>query len=238
MYALVIGLFHPFDVENFHRAKDFVYNNLVRFYSVRAVVEGLDTFDTMKGKNFIIVANHQSSLDMFPLLKATPHRTTFLAKKELLFAPLFGVAAWLYGVVFINRAHSKSARGVMDQTAERISEKKINVWIFPEGTRSQSGTLLPFKKGAFHLAQQTQLPIVPIVIYDYSSIFNKKSKTFDSGVIKGKVLAPLSTEGTTADDVSKLAENVRQVMLKVFHEQDHLDKERNDASSSNDKKMM
>ena len=125
MYALVIGLFHPFDVENFHRAKDFVYNNLVRFYSVRAVVEGLDTFDTMKGKNFIIVANHQSSLDMFPLLKATPHRTTFLAKKELLFAPLFGVAAWLYGVVFINRAHSKSARGVMDQTAKRISEKKV-----------------------------------------------------------------------------------------------------------------
>lgn len=58
------------------------------------------------------------------------------------------------------------------------------------------------------------------------------------GVIKGKVLAPLSTEGTTADDVSKLAENVRQVMLKVFHEQDHLDKEKDDASSSNDKKMM
>jgi len=59
-----------------------------------------------------------------------------------------------------------------------------------------------------------------------------------SGVIKGKVLAPLSTEGTTADDVSELAENVRQVMLKVFHEQDHLDKERNETSSSNDKKTM
>lgn len=125
MYSLVIGVLHPFDVENFHRAKGFVYNSLVSLLSIRADVEGLEIFETLKRKNFIIVANHQSSLDMFPMLRATPQNTTFLAKKELLFVPLFGVAAWLFDVVFINRGHSKSARGVMDKTTKKICEKKV-----------------------------------------------------------------------------------------------------------------
>ena len=125
MYSMVVGVFHPFDVENFHRAKGFVHNSLVAVFSIRVDVEGLEIFDTFKGKNFIIVANHQSSLDLFPILKATPQTTTFLAKKELLFAPLFGVAAWLFGIVFINRGHSKSARDVMDKTTKTIIEKKV-----------------------------------------------------------------------------------------------------------------
>ena len=127
MYSMLIGVFHPFDVENFHRAKGFVQSSLVRMFSMRAHVEGLEIFDTLKGKNYIIVANHQSSLDMFPILAATPRTTTFLAKKELLFVPLFGVAAWLFGIVFIDRGHSRNARGVMEKTAKKISEKKVHV---------------------------------------------------------------------------------------------------------------
>lgn len=233
---MFVGVFHPFDVENFHRCAGFVYRSLVRLFRICSEVEGMEIFNTLKGKNFIIVANHQSSLDMFVLLEATPHRTTFVAKKELLFAPIFGFAAWLFGVVFINRRHSKSARNVMDKTAKWICDQKINLWIFPEGTRNQTGTLLPFKRGAFHLAQQAQLPIVPIVIYDYSSIFNKKNKLFEYGTMKARVLAPISTEGVTADGVTELAENVRQQMLKVFLEGDP-SKGLKDTVSTEDKKV-
>lgn len=215
-----VGLFHPFDVDNFHRCSGILYNFLVRAYSIRVKIEGREIFDTLKKKNFIIVANHQSSLDVFTLLQATPRRTTFLAKKELLFAPLFGFAAWLFGIVFVNRSNAKSARNVMDKTVKLMRDEKINLWIFPEGTRSQTGTLLPFKKGAFHLAVQAQLPIVPIVIHDYSSIFNKKNKAFEHGIFRVKVLDPISTDGLTADDVAELTDHVRQVMLKVFHEND------------------
>lgn len=130
MYCSFVGVFHPFDVENFHRCAGFVYRSLVRLFAIRCEIEGLEIFNTLKGKNFIIVANHQSSLDMFVILKATPHRTTFLAKKELLFAPLFGLAAWLFGIVFINRGHSKSARNVMDKTAKRICDQKVNQRVF------------------------------------------------------------------------------------------------------------
>jgi len=231
-----VGVLHPFDVENFHRCAGFVYRSLVSLFRIRSKIEGMEIFNTLKGKNFIIVANHQSSLDMFVILEATPHKTTFLAKKELLFAPVFGFAAWLFGIVFIDRAHSKSARNVMDKTAKLICDQKLNLWIFPEGTRSQTGTLLPFKKGAFHLAQQAQIPIVPIVIYDYSSIFNKKNKLFEYGTMKARVLAPISTEGVTVDDIPELTENVREKMLKVFLEGDP-SKSLKDTVSTEDKKI-
>lgn len=126
MIYTVVGVFHPFDVENFHRCAGFVYKSLVRLFPIRSEVEGLEVFNTLKGKNFIIVANHQSSLDMLPILVATPQRTTFLAKKELLFTPLFGFAAWLCGAVFINRGHSKSARNVMDKTVKWICDQKVS----------------------------------------------------------------------------------------------------------------
>ena len=127
MYCIFVGVFHPFDVENFHRCAGFVYRSLVRLFRICSEVEGMEIFNTLKGKNFIIVANHQSSLDMLVLLEATPLRTAFVAKKELLFAPIFGLAAWLFGVVFINRRHSKSARNVMDKTAKWICDQKVNL---------------------------------------------------------------------------------------------------------------
>lgn len=231
VYCFFIGVCHPFDVENFHRAKDFAYGFLVKVFSIRVDIEGTEIFNSLKGKNFIIVANHQSSLDMFPLLKVTPPTTTFLAKRELLLAPLFGVSAWLFGVVFVKRGNAKRARDVMAWISKKVIDKKINLWIFPEGTRSQTGTLLPFKKGAFHLALEAQLPIVPLVVSDYRSIFNKANKTFTSGIISGKFLPPISTEGFTMNDVSEVTENVRQKMLQVFHERDHLN-----GTSADDKK--
>lgn len=127
IYLAVIGVFHPFDVENWSRAKGLVYNCLVKFFAIRVDFQGRDIFNSLGGKNFVVVANHQSSLDMIPLMKVTPRRTTFLAKKELLFVPLFGFAAWLCGVIFINRGHSKSARDVMDKTLKRIREEKVHL---------------------------------------------------------------------------------------------------------------
>lgn len=128
MCCCFVGVLHPFDVENFHRCAGFVYRSLVSLFRIRSKIEGMEIFNTLKGKNFIIVANHQSSLDMFVILEATPHKTTFLAKKELLFAPVFGFAAWLFGIVFIDRAHSKSARNVMDKTAKLICDQKVNLY--------------------------------------------------------------------------------------------------------------
>ena len=121
---LVAGIFNPGSAENFHNICDSTFELCSSWFSVNVDVEGKDNFP--KNENFVIVSNHQSSLDMFVLLKVTPPNTTFMAKKELMFAPFFGFAAWLFGAVFVNRGNSKSARKTLDEAVKRIKQKKVN----------------------------------------------------------------------------------------------------------------
>ncbi len=90
------------------------------------------------------------------------------------------------------------------------------MYIFPEGTRSYSPTpdLLPFKKGAFHLAIQAQVPIVPIIAANYAHILSVKQRRFEAGVIPVKVLTPIETKGLKAEDVDDLTRRTREVMLE------------------------
>lgn len=90
--------------------------------------------------------------------------------------------------VFIDRGNSKTARAAFDGAANYMRNQKQNVFIFPEGTRSyaEGPELLPFKKGAFHLAVQAQVPIVPIAVANYSNVLNIKKKVFNSGTIPVK----------------------------------------------------
>ena len=121
----VVGIFHPRSPDNFHRVGSTLYWMTSMILSVKVEAEGLEHLPSRKDKNCVIVANHQSSLDMLVMLKLAPGRTTFLAKKELLFAPLFGLAAWLSGVVFVNRGNSQSARKVMDNAVKWVKEQKV-----------------------------------------------------------------------------------------------------------------
>lgn len=95
----------------------------------------------------------------------------------------------LSGTVFIDRANRKSAIAAFDGAIREIRDNKQSVWIFPEGTRSyfSQADLLPFKKGAFHLAIQAGVPIVPIVVANYSHVLHLQDRTFEPGLINVKV---------------------------------------------------
>ena len=116
--------------------------------------------------------------------------------------------------VFINRSSSKDARAAFAQAVETMHKERQSVYIFPEGTRSYSTKpeMLPFKKGAFHLAVQAQVPIVPVVVANYSNILNVKAKTFNAGTVPVSVLEPVETKGLTKDDVDALAAKIRKAM--------------------------
>lgn len=118
--------------------------------------------------------------------------------------------------VFIERKSRSQALEAFSKAAEQMHTHKQSVYIFPEGTRSyyEHADLLPFKKGAFHLAIQAQVPIVPIVVANYSNVLNMKRKIFREGTIQVKVLKPVATAGKTKDDVDGLLEEVRDMMLK------------------------
>ncbi|BFZ06011.1 hypothetical protein BsWGS_09050 [Bradybaena similaris] len=170
-----------------------------------------------KHEPVIIVVNHQSSIDMIPLFLIWPDNCVSVAKKELIWTTgTFGVGAWLCGTVYINRLNSESARKTMEETAALIKNKRLKVVIFPEGTRNHDGSLLPFKKGAFHLAVQAQVPVIPVVFSSYKNFYSKKEKVFDEGKVVVEILPPIQTTGLTSADVTSLTEKTRNIMLDCF----------------------
>ncbi|KAM8943499.1 1-acyl-sn-glycerol-3-phosphate acyltransferase beta isoform 2-T2 [Lycaon pictus] len=164
----------------------------------------------------VIISNHQSILDMMGLMEALPERCVQIAKRELLFLGPVGLIMYLGGIFFINRQHSRTAVTVMADVGERMVRENLKVWIYPEGTRNDNGDLLPFKKGAFYLAIQTQVPIIPIVYSSFSSFYNPKTKLFSSGTIRVEVLDAIPTSGLTVADVPKLMDTCHQAMRTTF----------------------
>lgn len=118
--------------------------------------------------------------------------------------------------VFIERKSRSQALAAFSAAASQMRSTRQSVYIFPEGTRSyySQPDLLPFKKGAFHLAVQAQVPIVPIVVSNYSNVLDMKRKIFRAGRIPIRVLKPVETKGKTKEDVDGLLEAVRGRMLE------------------------
>lgn len=158
----------------------------------------------------VFIGNHQTELDVLMLGCIFPKYCSITAKSSLRNMPFLGWFMSLSGSVFIDRANSQSARSAMDGAARVMQNERQSVYMFPEGTRSYSKEpeLLPFKKGAFHLAVQAGVPIVPVVVANYSDILYIKSWRFNSGtiLIKGKsalayllIQSPLTYDSLTTN---------------------------------------
>src|SRR5260370_7672648 len=111
----------------------------------------------------VIVANHQSFLDVVTFGAIFPRRTVSAGKREIGRIPIFGWFYRLSGNLIIDRAYARSALESLEQAAQTMAEEKIAVWFMPEGHRNPGPELLPFKTGAFRLALAARAPIVPIL---------------------------------------------------------------------------
>lgn len=150
--------------------------------------------------------------DIWPVM----NKCTVVAKRELFFAWPFGLAAWLCGLIFINRMQSDRARDQLCTATTNIKNKKIKLWIFPEGTRRNTGHLHPFKKGAFHVAIDAQIPILPVVFSSYRTFLDDTNKRLDSGKIIVSTLPPISTVGLNKADLDSLMAHTYNVMNKEY----------------------
>ncbi|KAI1505601.1 hypothetical protein F5X99DRAFT_249847 [Biscogniauxia marginata] len=164
----------------------------------------------------VFIGNHQTELDVLMLGCIFPRHCSVTAKKNLKNVPFLGWFMSLSGTVFIDRKNSKDAREAMAGAAREIQKRKQSVYMFPEGTRSyaKEPELLPFKKGAFHLAIQAGVPIVPVVAANYSHILHIKDFVFKSGKIPVKVLDPIPTTGLKSEDVDELTRSTRDLMQR------------------------
>ncbi|KAI9837831.1 MAG: hypothetical protein M1819_006765 [Sarea resinae] len=179
---------------------------------VQFVIEGEENLRTRPA---VFIGNHQTELDVLMLGAIFPPYCSVTAKKSLKNIPFLGWFMALSGTVFIDRANRQTAVAAFDGAAAEMQKYKQSVYIFPEGTRSYSSQpdLLPFKKGAFHLAVKAKVPIVPIVVANYSNILHVQSRRFRAGSIPIKVLPPIPTAHLTSADVEDLAKSTRELML-------------------------
>lgn len=146
------------------------------------------------------------------------NKTTVVAKRELLYVWPFGICAWLCGLVFIDRYAADRAKVTMSSAMEKLKKDNTKLWIFPEGTRRNTGVVHDFKKGAFHVAIQSQVPVLPVVFSSYRTFLDKKLKVFNVGEIIIEALPPIPTEGLTVGDIDELMQKTRQLMSDKFTE--------------------
>jgi len=164
--AVLILLTAPFigGTRAFHRLTGVWVDQLFALAGIQLEVQGWEALpESIRAGNqpVVFMSTHESNLDPPVLIRAIPVQATFISKKELIWAPLVGWAAWVGGTIFLDRGKREQAKQSLREAARRIHAGRTVV-IFPEGTRTRSGRLGTFKKGGFALAQDADVPVVPV----------------------------------------------------------------------------
>jgi 1-acyl-sn-glycerol-3-phosphate acyltransferase len=165
----------------------------------------------------VLIANHQSGLDLGILGLVCPSHSVIVAKKEIQYIPLFGWFFKAAGNVMINRSRSEDAKSMISRMTAQLEQKKLNLVIFPEGTRNryQNGAdgLLPFKKGAFYIGTRTGFPIIPVVCSSLKGKGVWENFELNGGIIVISVLPPVETRGLSPEQMDGLKDLIREQML-------------------------
>ncbi|KAF8528834.1 1-acylglycerol-3-phosphate O [Hysterangium stoloniferum] len=193
------------------------------FYAIAGPALGI-SFD-VEGEHWlqttcpaVLIGNHQSMLDILYLGRIFPDRASMVAKKELQWVPFLGQYLTASGAIFLDRSNNVNAVKSLAAAGDAMKNRRISLWLFPEGTRTlrSENKLLPFKKGAFHLAVQAGVPIVPVVCENYSRLYG--SSKFESGRLRIRVLEPIPTVNLTPADISDLAIRTHRLMEDTLQE--------------------
>lgn len=158
-----------------------IARNGLRLAGVHVEIEGKEHIDP--GATYIFMCNHVSNLDPPVLIVNLPRRSSVLVKKELFQVPILGQAMRLGDLVPVDRRNREAAVNSMRE-AEAVMAKGLNMMVFPEGTRSRDGRLLPFKKGPFYLAMDSGVPVVPVTILGSETLMPKGSSLIHPGRVR------------------------------------------------------
>ena len=159
---------------------------------------------------YVAIANHESYADIF-LISHLPWEMKWLSKDAVFRIPIMGWMMRMANDIPIKRGKRESVMSAMAGCRDRL-EKRVSVMIFPEGTRAPTEEMLPFKDGAFRLAIDNQVPILPIALAGTRNCMAKHSFVFRRARAKARVLAPVPTEGMTLADIPALRDHVRSII--------------------------
>jgi 1-acyl-sn-glycerol-3-phosphate acyltransferase len=171
------------------------------FVPLKVTVIGEENFSTEK--SYIIVANHQSMVDIIILQAYVKLTIKWVMKKELESIPLFGFACKKLGCIYVDRFNHASALSSMSNAQKNLS-KTSSVIFFPEGTRTRDGNLLSFKKGAFRFAMATGIPILPVTIKDSIKILPADSIDVLPGSASITIHPPIDMKDRTIEELDEI----------------------------------
>lgn len=178
---------------------------------VRIVVRGKENLTVNDGP-FVVIFNHQSYVDIPVIVQSLPLQLRFVGKRDLLKVPFFGGTASRSGHIFIERSNYRDSLKGLKEAGNAMRELGVSIVMAPEGTRSTTGNLLPFKKGAFILALEAGLPILPVIIQGSREIMPKGSYTSLGGTVRVTVCKPIPTSDYTYAERNLLLKEVRGAM--------------------------
>jgi 1-acyl-sn-glycerol-3-phosphate acyltransferase len=214
LMALTLGITWPFDLERYRVGRLF---RLVAVITVKLnplwKFRWAGTPPTDPRHPYVVVANHESFSDIL-LLSLLPWEMKWLSKAEIMRIPFLGWCMHLAGDIPVWRGKMDSARGAMSQALDLL-RNRVSVMIFPEGTRSPTDTMLPFKDGAFRLAIEAGVPVLPLVVIGTRDALAKHDWRMNPADATVTVLDPIETTGMTMDDVAALKERVRTVIAQA-----------------------
>lgn len=177
----------------------------------RVRVKGLENLKT--GENYVFISNHRSYLDTATLFVYTGRKIGLVAKKELLKAPILGQGMGFVNIIAIDRTNPEKARQSMKK-AKEVLDEGYSFGVFAEGTRALPGELLPFKKGAFHLALQTGAPVIPVAIKQTDWMMGKRRGVLFPGTIEMVLLPPIETKDFSGENLMDLLKQTRAAIAE------------------------
>ncbi|MCB9916004.1 MAG: 1-acyl-sn-glycerol-3-phosphate acyltransferase [Planctomycetes bacterium] len=186
----------------------------LRALGIRLDVHGLEHLEAPGPR--LLLFNHVSLLDLFVLAALCPRRPVVLYKKEFRRIPGLGLALANMGMIPVDRRDHEAALRSVAEAGARLRANEATVMMAPEGTRSRAGGLQEFKLGAFHLAAQTGVPVVPMILRGIDEVLPMGSFVARPGVVRVDLLPPLDTRGWQSAEVRRHAREVRELFLRYL----------------------
>ena len=191
---------------------DFGARSWLRLSGVKVDVTGLERLDPQQP--YVFIANHWSYFDGAPLFAHTGRRMGLVAKKELLKAPILGYGMGFVNVISIDRSNRERAIESIRVATERL-RSGISFGVCAEGTRARPGEMLPFKKGAFHMAVEAGVPIVPIAFKNSDQLMGRGTGEAWPGTIDMVMLPPVESAWVSSEaDLQRLVDQVQRMIMK------------------------
>lgn len=166
----------------------------------------------------VYVVNHQHNFDLFITGRVVAKRTVTVGKKSLRWLPFFGQLYWLAGNVLIDRENQAKSSATVNASTQALMEKNTSIWVFAEGTRNRGKNLLPFKKGAFVMAIEAGVPIIPICVSSY--VRNMDLHRLRSGIADIRILPPIMTDRLTMEDIPQIMKQCWENMMETIEAMD------------------